>query len=129
MLWNKNNSAKSPTTTDIGRFFERLAEQYLSKQGLSLIERNFHSRQGEVDLIMRDGDTYVFIEVKYRKNNTFGGALAAIPTSKQNKIKQCVTFYLHQAGLNEYNTSCRVDVVALVGDINQPQITWLKNAF
>ena len=78
---------------------------------------------------MLEDDTYVFIEVKYRKNRLFGGAIAAIPASKQQKIKHCVTFYLHQAGLNEYNTSCRIDVIALQGDITQPQVTWLKNAF
>lgn len=129
MLWNNKASAKDTTSTDKGQMTERYAEQYLSKQGLRLIERNFHSRQGEIDLIMLDGDTYIFVEVKYRKRKEFGGAIAAISASKQKKIKHCVTFYLHQAGLNEYNTPCRVDVVALEGDIIQPQVTWLKNAF
>ena len=133
MLWNKQKADKSSdinaTSTDKGRITELFAEQFLSKQGLTLIERNFHSRQGEIDLVMQDGDTYVFIEVKYRKNNTFGGAIEAIPISKQNKIKHCITFYLNQAGLNEYNTPCRIDVIALLGDITQPEITWLKNAF
>lgn len=129
MLWNKVVSAKNATSTDKGHITERYAQQYLLQQGLTFIDKNFHSRQGEIDLIMRDGDTYVFIEVKYRKNMLFGGAIAAISSSKQKKIKHCVTFYLHQLGLNEYNTPCRIDVVALVGDINQPQVTWLKNAF
>ncbi|PKG85363.1 YraN family protein [Colwellia sp. 75C3] len=129
MLWNNNASAKKATSTDKGKITELYAEQYLTELGLTLIERNFHSRQGEIDLIMLEGDTYVFIEVKYRKNIMFGGAIAAIPVSKQKKIKHCVTFYLHQAGLNEYNTACRIDVIALEGDITQPQVTWLKNAF
>ena len=133
MLWNNKTSDKSidisTTSTVKGRITEDFAKQYLLKQGLTFIESNFHSRQGEVDLIMRDGETYVFVEVKYRKSNAFGGAISAISVSKQNKIKHCVTFYLHQAGLNEYNTPCRVDAVALVGDINQPQVTWIKNAF
>lgn len=129
MLWNKKAATKSTTSTDKGQITEQYAQQYLSEQGLIFIEKNFHSRQGEIDLIMRDGDTYVFIEVKYRKNELFGGAIAAISLSKQKKIKHSVKFYLHQAGLNEYNTPCRIDVVALVGDINQPQVTWLKNAF
>ncbi len=129
MLWNKSTQDQSTTSASKGQITEQYAQQYLTKQGLTLVEKNFHSRQGEVDLIMLDGDTYVFIEVKYRKNRLFGGAIAAIPVSKQNKIKHCVTFYLHQAGLNEYNTSCRIDVVALEGDITQPHVTWLKNAF
>lgn len=129
MLWNKGKQPLEPSKTEIGRFSEQLAEQYLIEQGLIPVTKNYHSRQGEVDIIMLDKQTYVFIEVKYRKNNTFGGAISAIPQSKQNKIKQCITFYLHQAGLNEYNTPCRIDVVTLVGEINSPQITWLKNAF
>ncbi len=129
MLWNNKASAKDTTSTDKGQITECYAQQYLSKQGLILIERNFHSRQGEIDLIMLDGDTYIFVEVKYRKRKEFGGAIAAISASKKKKIKHCITFYLQQAGLNEYNTPCRVDVVALEGDITQPQVTWLKNAF
>jgi putative endonuclease len=117
------------TTSDKGQITELFAQRYLTQQGLTLIEKNYHCRQGEVDLIMLDGDTYVFIEVKYRKSMTFGGAISAVPASKQKKIKHCVTFYLHQAGLNEYNTACRLDVIALEGDINQPHINWLKNAF
>ena len=78
---------------------------------------------------MQEGQTLVFVEVKYRKNNHFGGAISAVSLSKQIKIKHCVAFFLHKAKLNEYNTPCRVDVIALEGDINQPQVTWLKNAF
>ncbi|MEY8251122.1 MAG: YraN family protein, partial [Colwellia sp.] len=85
MLWNKNASAKDTSSTDKGKMTESYAQQYLSKQGLILIERNFHSRQGEIDLIMLDGDTYVFVEVKYRKSKRFGGAIAAISASKQKK--------------------------------------------
>ncbi|TYK66148.1 YraN family protein [Colwellia echini] len=128
-MGNEKSKNNQVTSTDKGQITELFAEQYLLQQGMTPVARNFHARQGEVDLIMLDGETLVFVEVKYRKNTSFGGAIAAIPVSKQNKIKHCVTFYLHQAGLNEYNTPCRVDVIALVGDINQPQVTWLKNAF
>ena len=129
MLWSNRPSLIKTTSADKGSITESFAQQYLSEQGLTFVDKNVHSRQGEIDLVMRDGDTYVFVEVKYRKNNTFGGAIAAVSPSKQKKIKQSITFYLHQAGLNEYNTPCRIDVVALLGDIKQPQITWLKNAF
>lgn len=129
MIWNRNSRAKEATSTDKGQITEQFAEDFLVKQGLVLVDKNYHCRQGEVDLIMLEGDTYVFVEVKYRKSMTFGGAIAAISASKQKKIKHCVTFYLHQAGLNEYNTPCRVDVVALEGNINQPAVSWLKNAF
>ncbi len=124
MSWiNKDTSHARGKTT------EAFAEQYLIKQGLTFVERNVHCRQGEVDLIMLDGDTVVFIEVKYRKNNHFGSAIEAVSLAKQNKIKHCVAFYFHKSNLNEYNTPCRFDVIALEGNINQPQVTWLKNAF
>ena len=129
MLWKDKASAKDTNSSNKGQITENYAEQYLSKQGLILIERNFHSRQGEIDIVMLDGDTYVFIEVKYRKSKEFGGAIAAVSASKQKKIKHCITFYLHQSDINEYNTPCRIDVVALEGDITQPDVTWLKNAF
>lgn len=124
-----DNDSKKLTTRQQGSSTEAFAAQYLASQGLQLVDKNIHCRQGEIDLVMRDGETYVFIEVKYRKNNNFGGALAAVSYAKQQKIKHCVTFYLHQAGLNEYNTPCRCDVIALTGDIQQPEVTWLKNAF
>jgi len=129
LLWSKSSKSTEATSTDKGKITEQFAEDFLVNQGLVLVDKNYHCRQGEVDLILLEGDTYVFVEVKYRKNTTFGGAIAAISASKQKKIKHCVTFYLHQAGLNEYNTSCRVDVIALEGNINQPKVTWLKNAF
>jgi len=124
-----NSDSKKQTTRQQGSLTETFAAQYLISQGLQLVDKNIHCRRGEIDLIMRDGPTYVFVEVKYRKNNAFGGAIAAVSYAKQQKIKHCVTFYLHQLGLNEYNTPCRCDVIALLGDIQQPEITWLKNAF
>lgn len=120
---------KAATSHSIGKTSEAFAKQYLIEQGLSFIEQNVHCRQGEIDLVMQDGDTLVFVEVKYRKNSQFGGAIAAVSKVKQDKIKHCVAFFLHKASLNEYNTHCRFDVVALDGDISQPEVTWLKNAF
>ncbi len=120
---------KPQTSHSRGKATEEFAKQYLIKQGLTFIDNNVHCRQGEIDIIMRDNDIFVFVEVKYRKNNNFGGAISAVSQSKQNKIRHCVAFFLQKANLNEYNTPCRFDVVALDGDINQPQVTWLKNAF
>lgn len=124
MLWNNQDTSHAR-----GIKTEAFAENYLTEHGLTLVGRNIHCRQGEIDLIMRDGDTYVFIEVKYRKNNRFGSACETVSLSKQKKIRHCVAFFFQQAKLNEYNTPCRFDVIALEGDINQPQVTWLKNAF
>jgi putative endonuclease len=124
LSWNNSN-----TSHERGKITETFAENYLIKQGLTSIDRNVHCRQGEIDLVMRDDDIIVFIEVKYRKNNHFGGAIEAVSIAKQNKIRHCVAYFFQQANLNEYNTPCRFDVIALEGNINQPQVTWLKNAF
>ncbi len=129
MFWNKSHHSKVTSSTNKGQITEQFAERYLTARGLKLVDKNYHCRQGEIDLIMKDQKTYVFIEVKYRQSSFFGGAIAAVSANKQRKIKHCVTFYLQQAGLNEYNTPCRIDVVALQGDLNNPKVTWLPNAF
>jgi len=120
---------KAKTTRELGSVTEQFAEKHLTQQGLTIIDKNFHCRQGEIDLIMQEDETLVFVEVKYRKSNTYGGAIAAVSFAKQKKIKYCAAFFLHKAQLNEYNTPCRFDVIALEGDINNPKVTWLKNAF
>jgi len=124
LLWTKTQ-----TTTQTGKITERFAAEYLTLQNLTLINKNFHSKYGEIDLIMLDGKTYVFVEVKYRRNSNYGGGLMAVSQSKQNKIRYCAKFYLQQMQLNEYNTSCRFDIIVLEGDIKKPKIDWLKNAF
>lgn len=73
------------TTRSIGQITEEIAAQYLNKQGLTLLAKNVHSRQGEIDLVMKEHDTLVFVEVKYRKNNAFGGAISAVSYKKQQK--------------------------------------------
>lgn len=120
---------KKLTTKAIGDSTEALAASYLKAQGLTLATQNYSSKYGEIDLICKDGQTWVFVEVKYRRSAAYGGAISTISSTKQQKLKLCASFYLQQLGINEYNTSCRFDVVALQGDLTQPQITWLKNAF
>jgi putative endonuclease len=120
---------KPVTTKKTGDITERYAGDFLVAQGLIIEEKNFASRLGEIDIIVKDADTYVFVEVKYRASMSFGGAISAISTKKQQKIRKTAAIYLQQCGLNEYNTSCRFDVIALQGNINNLDITWLKNAF
>ena len=117
------------TTRKKGQLTEQLAEQYLINQGLTAITRNFHSRFGEIDLVMKEQHTFVFVEVKFRQNNQYGGAISTISSQKQQKLKLCAAFYFQQLRLNEYNTPYRFDVMALTGELRNPQITWLKNAF
>ena len=84
---------------------------------------------GEFDLIFKDGRTWIFVEVKYRKSSSFGGPLSAVSKSKQQKLKNTAAFYLQQNGINENNTDFRFDVIGLLGSIDDPEVTWLKSAF
>lgn len=123
MLWNK------PTTKQLGDNMEDVAKQFLIGNGLEIVSQNFHCRFGEIDIIASSQQTLIFVEVKYRKNNNFGGAANAVSASKQKKLIKSAQIYLQQQQLNEYNTACRFDVIAIEGAITTPQISWLKNAF
>lgn len=120
---------ESGSTRDVGQAMELIAQQHLQTHGLTLVTRNFTCKFGEVDLIVKEQDTFVFVEVKYRQSKQFGGAIHAVSPSKQQKIIKTAQFYLQQSNLNEYNTCCRFDVVAIEGSATRPDITWLKNAF
>jgi putative endonuclease len=111
--------------TDLGVQAEQLAAKYLQQHGLKLIEQNYRSRFGEIDLIMRDGSTMVFIEVRLRKHAGFGGAAASIDARKQKRIISTAQQYL--AGL-ERVPPCRFDAV-LLDDAQGKCMQWLKNAF
>jgi len=124
-----NNQKNQETTTISGAKWEKYAEQYLTQQGLTAFSKNFHSRQGEIDLVMNDDGTIVFVEVKYRKSGHFGGAIATITDTKRKKLTKTAKVFLHQHGFNEYNTDCRFDVIAIEGESSSPNVTWLKNAF
>lgn len=128
MFWNKTSN-KTKATTEIGKLSEQLAAKYLITNGLTIIETNFHCRFGEIDIIAKNDKTLIFVEVKYRSDVNYGGAISAVATSKQEKIKKSARIYLQQQALNEYNTACRFDVIAMQGQLNSPEITWLTNAF
>ena len=104
---------------------EQLASQYLQHQGLKLLHANFRCRFGEIDLIMQDGDTHVFVEVRLRSSNTFGGAAASIDARKQAKLVKTAKHYLSNL---QNMPPCRFDVV-LMQSSDMRQIEWIKNAF
>jgi putative endonuclease len=103
---------------------EQQALAFLQKQGLLLICQNFYCRFGEIDLIMSDQGTLVFIEVRYRKNQDFGGATASITPQKQRKLIKTAKHYLSQLDDEPY---CRFDVIAISESAIQPQ--WIQDAF
>lgn len=104
-----------------GETAEQQACDYLKKQGLKLIERNFRCKQGELDLIMQDKQTLVIVEVRYRQ--TQQSALESVTHSKQSRIITATQIYLSQ---HKTNTAIRFDVLTLSED---GQLNWIKNAF
>ena len=101
-----------------------MAADFLEKKGVLILERNFRCRQGEIDLICRDGEYLVFVEVKYRRNNQKGAPQEAVGTAKQKKICLVGAYYrmLHHLG---NDTAVRYDVIAIEGE----EIQWIPNAF
>jgi len=112
----------------IGQQTEALACAYLKKQGLVFIERNFRSRCGEIDLIMRDKQHLIFVEVRYRQQSQFGGAIESIDWHKQQRIIRTAERYLQEKQWASELDS-RFDVVTLSGNVATPSIAWIKNAF
>lgn len=107
-----------------GKTAELLAAQYLQHHGLKLLESNYRCRFGEIDLIMRDSDVLVFIEVRLRNNARFGGAAASITPQKQQKLIRTAEHYLQANG----NQACRFDAI-LLDDLSSSSMQWLRNAF
>lgn len=103
---------------NLGRTGEKIAKKFLEKEGFKLMERNFKTpRWGEIDLIMRDGDTIVFVEVKTRSKSSaevFGGPLGAINAHKLQTLKRAAQFYLTNKG--HQNDPARIDAVSVVFD-------------
>jgi putative endonuclease len=104
---------------------EKLAAEFLQRNGLRLIESNFRCRFGEVDLILRDGSTIVFAEVRLRSHPGFGGAAASITQAKQARIVSTAQFYLQQ---HRTNLPCRFDAV-LLDSLDAKRVEWIRNAF
>jgi putative endonuclease len=109
-----------------GKDAELQALQYLQQHGLRLLAQNWLCKRGELDLVMLDGDTVVFVEVRYRKNTQWGGALDSIDERKRQKLVFAAQYFL-QSESRWADHPCRFDVVAI--DSNAAQLNWLQNAF
>jgi len=103
---------------------EQLAATFLQNRGLTLVEINFHCRYGEIDLIMLERQTLVFVEVRLRSNARFGGAAASITPHKQQKLIRVAQFYIQT---HHVTSPCRFDAV-LMPQIDIMQIEWIRNA-
>lgn len=110
-----------------GNRAEQLARRYLEQQGLRFVEANFRCRQGEIDLIMRDEQTLVFVEVRYRSQSRYGSAAESVDRRKQGKLVSAALRYM-QGNPALAQQASRFDVVAINGEQGKPQIEWHPNA-
>jgi putative endonuclease len=104
---------------------EQLAAQFLQQKGLTLIQRNYRCRHGEIDLIMRDGNALVFVEVRLRSRSDFGGAASSINAAKRARLIRTAQHYL---AARQRTPACRFDAMLLHAQ-DGSSIEWIKNAF
>jgi len=121
MEWLERLSGNETARQLTGAAGEAQALEYLQQQALTLVEQNFRCKTGEIDLIMRHGQTLVFVEVRARASNRHGGAAASITPVKQRRLIRAAQFYLLRFRMPP---PCRFDVIAIDAGV----VTWLKNA-
>ena len=106
-----------------GRAAEAIAAEHLSGHGLAIVERNVRSRHGEIDIVARDGDTLVFVEVRLRRPGRFGGAAGSITAAKRARMTAAAGEYLARLSRTPL---CRFDVVLLDG-LDASRVEWLRD--
>ena len=111
-----------------GAAAESAAADLLVSRGLTLVDANVRYRDGELDLVMRDGDTLVFVEVRFRSSGGFGGAAASVTAAKQRRLVRAATRYLAMHPSLALLPS-RFDVVCADGKAGAVRIEWLRDAF
>lgn len=110
---------------ETGDAWELKARRWLEGNGLRFIAANVRGRGGEIDLIMKDGQVIVFVEVRFRQSSRFGCAAASVTLAKQHKLLQTAHLWLARHNGSFDTVDCRFDVIAFTGN----EIEWLKNAF
>ncbi len=112
----------------IGDRGEALALRYLAKKGYTLVERNYRTRLGEIDLIVRDKGALVFVEVKLRRGTDFGDPLEAVTPRKQARIRRVAELYLAEKGAG-VDEEVRFDVVGILLGVGKPKVRHVEDAF
>lgn len=113
------------STRTRGHTAETLACDYLQQQGLRLVMRNYSCKLGELDLIMRDGEQLVFVEVRSRRAGRHGTPLETVTPTKQRRLIRTAQHYLQRYRIDRV---CRFDVVGITYHVDQPRIDWVPNA-
>lgn len=107
-----------------GTVYEELAADYLKEQGCHILQKNYRCKQGEIDLVVRDGVYLVFVEVKYRKGIHAGHPAEAVDWRKQQRISKAAGYYCYAHRIPD-TQPCRFDVICILRD----RIEHIKNAF
>ena len=121
-----DNDTTRPKSDRAGQQAEDLAARFLEKKKLRIVARNYRCRGGEIDLICRDGKVLVFVEVRLRRNASFGGAAASVTPTKQRRIILAAQHFLTANALTD--DDCRFDCILLSGTSSN-DIEWLRDAF
>lgn len=115
---------QTPNRREAGQCYEEKAAAFLRQQGYEILDRNYRDRYGEVDIVAREGQYLVFVEVKYRKDMRNGYPEEAVSARKQGRIRHTAAWYLHRHGYGD-QTPCRFDVVSVMGE----EISLIRDAF
>jgi len=116
------------TKKETGNRGEEIAVELLTKKGYEIIERNYHFGHGEIDIIAKEKDVLVFVEVKTRKNLEFGEPELAVTKNKQRQIRKIAESYLYEKEISDQD--CRIDVIAIMMQEKlPPKINHIENAF
>ena len=110
-----------------GQYAEQLACEYLEKEGLQLVQKNYGCPMGEIDLIMKDKEMLVFVEVRYRKNTQYGSGAETVTRNKQRKLLATAMHYLQRHAKS--NQTCRFDVISMTNETSTDKIQWIQDAF
>lgn len=114
-----------PARRRLGDWGEEIAARYLHRQGLIIIERNVRTRYGEIDVIAREGDTLVFVEVKVRRRTEFGSPALAVDWRKRRRISKLALTYV-----GDQHCAIRFDIIAITAPPGQPpRLIHHRNAF
>lgn len=111
-----------------GLWAETVAQTFLQHQGLVLLAQNYRCKLGEIDLVMRERDTTVFVEVRYRRRDDFGTGAETVARQKQRKLIATARYYL-QTHASARRQPCRFDVVSISSTQDPHAIDWIRNAF
>ncbi|MDQ7050619.1 MAG: YraN family protein [Enterobacterales bacterium] len=122
-LFNQTSSKR-----DLGDALEKQTVDYLEQRGVTILQRNYLCKMGEIDIIAQDKQNLVFIEVRYRRSDHFGGALASVNLKKQRRLIRAASHYMQKCNITN-KTASRFDVIAISGNLNQLEFNWIKAAF